>query len=167
MGGASRGWGERDPSMANIVNRYPRNVPGKYYVDVDCTDCDLCREITDGMIARDSAHAYSFVQRQPTTAKESALFEEAVAGCPTSAVGSDGDQFDWSTTPIFDWSLYSSRLARLIEMLPLKPTSKEQSPMPLFLRYLFRREGESGPFAHVPLDYDEKKHGFPAPRFED
>ena len=30
--------------MADIANRYPENTAGKYYVDNQCIDCDLCRE---------------------------------------------------------------------------------------------------------------------------
>jgi ferredoxin len=151
--------------MADFTNRFPRNVPGKYYVDVDCTDCDLCRDITKGMITRDSVHGYSFVQRQPDNAEESALFEEAVTGCPTSAVGSDGDRFDWNATEILDWGLYSSKLGDLISGLTRKATADKAIVMPLFTRYLFRREHASGPFAHVPPDYDDKKDGVPEPRF--
>jgi len=30
--------------MADVANRYPENLAGKYYVDNQCIDCDLCRE---------------------------------------------------------------------------------------------------------------------------
>ena len=30
--------------MADIANRYGENAPGKFYVDNQCIDCDLCRE---------------------------------------------------------------------------------------------------------------------------
>ena len=30
--------------MADAANKYSENAPGKYYVDNQCIDCDLCRE---------------------------------------------------------------------------------------------------------------------------
>ncbi len=30
--------------MADVANKYPENIAGKYYVDNQCIDCDLCRE---------------------------------------------------------------------------------------------------------------------------
>ena len=30
--------------MADAANKYAENVPGKFYVDDQCIDCDLCRE---------------------------------------------------------------------------------------------------------------------------
>ena len=29
--------------MASKDDRYPENVPGKFYVDTQCIDCDVCR----------------------------------------------------------------------------------------------------------------------------
>ena len=31
-------------TMADVENKYPENVNGKFYVDDQCIDCDLCRE---------------------------------------------------------------------------------------------------------------------------
>ena len=30
--------------MADAANKYSENVNGKFYVDDQCIDCDLCRE---------------------------------------------------------------------------------------------------------------------------
>ena len=78
--------------MADFAYRYPQNVPGKYYVDDQCTDCDLCYTTAPQNIRRDPEHAHAYVYRQPTTAEEIALCEIGVDGCPTNAVGNDGDQ---------------------------------------------------------------------------
>ena len=32
--------------MADIANKYPEDVLGKYYVDTQCIDCDLCQEMS-------------------------------------------------------------------------------------------------------------------------
>lgn len=92
--------------MAEITQRYPLNVPGKYYIDAGCTDCDFCRQCAPANIRRDDRTGISYVFKQPATPEEEALCEEGVHGCPTAAVGKDGDQFDWETTPIFDWNAF-------------------------------------------------------------
>ena len=93
--------------MAKFTNRHPKNTPGKYYIDVDCTDCDLCRELAPNNIRRDDEHGFSYVFNRPTTSEEINACEEGVRGCPTNAVGKDGDLFDWLNTPIRDWTTFS------------------------------------------------------------
>ncbi len=90
--------------MADFENRYPLNVPGKFYVDDQCTDCDLCRETAPNNVKRDDRMGHSYVYKQPETVEEHELLMEGVRGCPTEAVGNDGDKFDWQTTPIKDWN---------------------------------------------------------------
>jgi ferredoxin len=75
--------------MADPNNKIPSNVPGSYYVDYDCIDCDLCRETAPTVFGRDDDLGYSRVQRQPENADEVALAEEALAACPTAAIGKD------------------------------------------------------------------------------
>ena len=108
--------------MATFSERYPKNLPGRYYIDADCTDCDLCRELAPQNIRRDDEHGYSYVYRQPVTPEEIALCEEGVEGCPTSAVGNDGDRFDWRATSIRDWTKYSEALlAYLVGLTVTEP----------------------------------------------
>ena len=38
--------------MADIANRYPENVTGKFFVDNQCIDCDLCRETAPNNFTR-------------------------------------------------------------------------------------------------------------------
>ena len=117
--------------MSNFINRHPRNVPGRFYVDADCTDCDLCRETAPNNIRRDDRHGYAYVYRQPITPDEIALCEEGVEGCPTSAVGNDGDSFNWQTTPIRDWSIYDTAMrAELAGLKILPPEEHRQMEAP-------------------------------------
>jgi len=51
--------------MADIANRYPDNNPGKYYVDNQCIDCDLCRETAPNNFKRSDDGGFSFVYKQP------------------------------------------------------------------------------------------------------
>src|SRR3954454_18341638 len=78
--------------MADKANKYPDNVPGKYYVDNQCIDCDLCRETAPANFTRNPDGGYSFVYKQPETPEETALCTEAKDGCPVEAIGDNGDQ---------------------------------------------------------------------------
>jgi Ferredoxin len=76
--------------MADRIERLPRNADGAYYVDSSCVDCDLCRNTAPDFFQRDDETGFSFVYRQPITAEERALAEEARQGCPTESIGNDG-----------------------------------------------------------------------------
>ncbi len=78
--------------MANKENKYPENVPGKFYVDDNCIDCDLCRETAPASFTRQNEGGYSYVYKQPETEEELAKAMEAMQGCPVEAIGDDGDQ---------------------------------------------------------------------------
>lgn len=75
--------------MANLSDRLPTNVPGKYYVDSSCIDCDQCRAQAPDFFGR-TDDGMSFVTRQPATADEVNLLEEVAAGCATASIGNDG-----------------------------------------------------------------------------
>jgi ferredoxin len=77
--------------MADIANRYPENIKGKYYVDNQCIDCDLCRETAPGSFGRNNDGGYSFVHKQPTTPEEEEKCKEAMEGCPVEAIGCNGE----------------------------------------------------------------------------
>lgn len=77
--------------MASPSDRLPENVPGRYYVDSSCIDCDQCRVIAPAFFARNEDAGMSVVSRQPETAEEVALLEEAIAGCATASIGNDGE----------------------------------------------------------------------------
>jgi ferredoxin len=76
--------------MASNSDKWPENVPGKYYVDDQCIDCDLCRETAPDIFKREESGGYTYVARQPETQKEIALCVEALESCPVNAIGDDG-----------------------------------------------------------------------------
>ena len=76
--------------MANPLERWPENVPGRFSVDHQCIDCDLCRETAPAFFGRQQEGGYSYVLAQPETAAEAELCREAMAGCPVEAIGDDG-----------------------------------------------------------------------------
>jgi ferredoxin len=76
--------------MADVANRYPENITGKYYVDNQCIDCDLCRETAPSNFGRNDDGGYSYVYKQPSTPDEEKLCKEAMEGCPVEAIGDNG-----------------------------------------------------------------------------
>jgi ferredoxin len=75
--------------MANLTARLPQNIPGAFYVDATCTDCDLCRSLAPEFFSRHDETGYSFVYRQPVTEEEIALADEASQSCPSESIGRD------------------------------------------------------------------------------
>lgn len=76
--------------MADPNAKNPGNVPGIYYVDDTCIDCDLCRETAPTVFRRNEEGAFSYVFRQPVTEEEIALTEQALESCPTETIGRGG-----------------------------------------------------------------------------
>jgi ferredoxin len=76
--------------MADVANKYAENVDGKFYVDDQCIDCDLCRETAPANFKRNDDGGHSFVYKQPENPEEEALCKEAMEGCPVEAIGNDG-----------------------------------------------------------------------------
>jgi ferredoxin len=76
--------------MAEKANRLPQNVPGPYYVDDSCIDCDLCRTTAPDFFRRNDEIGFSVVSRQPVTTEDRSVAEEARQGCPTESIGNDG-----------------------------------------------------------------------------
>jgi ferredoxin len=77
-------------TMAGKNLKTPENVPGKYYVDNTCIDCGMCPSTTPQFFKRFDEGGYTVVYRQPQTADETALAEEALSACPTESIGNDG-----------------------------------------------------------------------------
>ena len=76
--------------MADPKDRLAENVPGLWYVDSQCIDCDVCRVTAPGNFQRSDERGYSYVFRQPESAEESAQCQEAMDSCPVEAIGNDG-----------------------------------------------------------------------------
>jgi ferredoxin len=76
--------------MAGKDNKVSGSKPGKYYVDQECIDCDLCREVASENFERNEDEGFSYIYKQPETDEEKALCEEALESCPVEAIGDDG-----------------------------------------------------------------------------
>jgi ferredoxin len=74
--------------MARIDRKLPDNVPGLFYVDESCIDCDACRILSPSCFSRKNEQ--SIVYRQPSN--EAERFQALIA-CPTTSIGTS-EKFD-------------------------------------------------------------------------
>ena len=77
--------------MADKNDKWADNVKGKFYVDEQCIDCDLCRETAPSYFTRNEDEGYSYVFKQPESQEAIEQCIEALEGCPVDAIGQDGD----------------------------------------------------------------------------
>jgi ferredoxin len=78
--------------MADHENRHPENIGGRYFVDEQCIDCDLCRETAPNNFKRQEDNGYSYVYKQPESDEEEQQCREALENCPVEAIGDDGSE---------------------------------------------------------------------------
>jgi ferredoxin len=72
-------------------NKIEGNVLGRFYVDDQCIDCDLCREICPDCFGRNEELGSSIVIKQPENQDEVVLCEKAMSNCPVNAIWDDGE----------------------------------------------------------------------------
>lgn len=78
--------------MADLSERYQDNVNGRYFVDEQCIDCDLCREEAPKNFTRQEEEGYSYVYKQPENEEEEEMCKNAMEGCPVEAIGDFGNE---------------------------------------------------------------------------
>ncbi len=71
--------------MASVALRLPENVPGDFFVDSTCIDCDACRQIAPSVFAEEEDA--SIVFHQPAGATETKRALMALVACPTGSIG--------------------------------------------------------------------------------
>ena len=76
--------------MADRHDKVRANVPGRFYVDATCIDCDLCRETAPRNFRRNDRDRRSYVDAQPEGPEEEAACQAALEECPVEAIGRDG-----------------------------------------------------------------------------
>jgi len=74
--------------MADKANKHKDNVAGAWYVDTQCTFCQLCNDTAPDFFK--AADDHTFVGKQPSTPDEKALCQQALEACPVQAIGDDG-----------------------------------------------------------------------------
>ncbi len=71
--------------MAIYKQRVEKNVPGNFFVDKTCINCDVCRQLAPKFFAEDDDCSYVFAQPQDELGEEQAL--QALLACPTHSIG--------------------------------------------------------------------------------
>jgi glyoxylase-like metal-dependent hydrolase (beta-lactamase superfamily II)/ferredoxin len=71
--------------MASVALRLPENVPGDFFVDSTCIDCDACRQIAPATFAEEGDA--SIVHHQPENDNETRRALMALVACPTGSIG--------------------------------------------------------------------------------
>ena len=78
--------------MAEHAKKVAENVPGRFYVDETCIDCELCRETAPANFSLKAGKGkrYSYVMSQPAGPAEAAACSAAMDECPVEAIGNNG-----------------------------------------------------------------------------
>ena len=76
--------------MADPTDKVAGQIEGRYHVDTQCIDCDLCRETAPDNFMRNDEEGFSYVFKQPTTEQEELQSKDAMDNCPVEAIGADG-----------------------------------------------------------------------------
>src|ERR1700675_1165921 len=74
--------------MADLKKGVPENVPGDFFVDSTCIDCDTCRQLAPSVFAESGEYSYVFHQPKDPQEEREALY--ALLACPTSSIGTQG-----------------------------------------------------------------------------
>jgi glyoxylase-like metal-dependent hydrolase (beta-lactamase superfamily II) len=74
--------------MADPARRHPANVPGPWFVDASCINCDVSRQCAPRMFGE--ADDQAVVVRQPAGADEEKDAMRALLACPTASIGVEG-----------------------------------------------------------------------------
>jgi glyoxylase-like metal-dependent hydrolase (beta-lactamase superfamily II)/ferredoxin len=71
--------------MAERALGVAENVPGAFFVDSTCIDCDTCRQLAPATFADAGEHSYVRIQPRDEAEARSAL--RALVSCPTASIG--------------------------------------------------------------------------------
>jgi glyoxylase-like metal-dependent hydrolase (beta-lactamase superfamily II)/ferredoxin len=71
--------------MAQVKQRRAENVPGDFYVDQTCIDCDTCRWMAPEIFQQ--AGDQSAVYHQPISPEQRLRAMQALLACPTASIG--------------------------------------------------------------------------------
>jgi glyoxylase-like metal-dependent hydrolase (beta-lactamase superfamily II)/ferredoxin len=72
--------------VATLAQRLPDNVPGDFFVDDTCIDCDACRIFAPSIFSDKGDQ--SVVYHQPQNSAELLAAQKALISCPTASIGS-------------------------------------------------------------------------------
>jgi glyoxylase-like metal-dependent hydrolase (beta-lactamase superfamily II)/ferredoxin len=142
--------------MANANQAYAENVPGSFFVDDTCIDCDLCRQIAPTVFKEDWDH--SFVFHQPESPAETHKAAMALVTCPTASIGTrdklDSTKAAASYPELVDENVYFCGYASrnsygASSYLITRPEGNILIDSPRFARTLVRRIEEMGGISRI------------------
>ncbi|MBL8036852.1 MAG: MBL fold metallo-hydrolase [Nitrospira sp.] len=73
--------------MADRNKRLDSNMPGNFYVDATCINCDTCRQLAP--VSFEEIGKYSAVSHQPVGEEEIHQAYQALLACPVGAIGTE------------------------------------------------------------------------------
>ena len=76
--------------MADPKNKWPDNVPGKFYVDKECILCSVCADAAPNNFKMSDDEDHDVVFKQPENPEEVSQCYEAMENCPVEAIGDNG-----------------------------------------------------------------------------
>lgn len=146
--------------MANVKKRVPEDVPGDFFVDSTCIDCDTCRQIAPAVFAEAADNA--FVHRQPTNPGDRRQALRALVSCPTGSIGCLGpdrpqtvmDDFPLVLEePVYYCGFNSPRSYGGNSYFVRHPDGNWLIDAPKFQPHLVRRLEDLGGVAHIFLTH--------------
>jgi glyoxylase-like metal-dependent hydrolase (beta-lactamase superfamily II) len=146
--------------MADLVNRLPENVPGPFFVDSTCIDCDTCRQLAPATFGETGE--FSYVYCQPHNAAEAAAAFRALVACPTGSIGAAAKsgakeavaEFPWPVAPGVWYCGFASRKSfggssYFVE----HPDGNWLVDSPRYVEHLVRRFAEKGGIRYIFLTH--------------
>src|SRR5688572_12692151 len=76
--------------MADRSKAVPENIPGEFFVDTTCIDCDTCRQLAPQIFG--AVGDYSYVQQQPDDDAQQRQALHALLACPTGSIGGHAEK---------------------------------------------------------------------------
>ena len=146
--------------MANPQLRVPGNVPGEFFVDTTCIDCDTCRQLAPATFGE--AVQTAFVHQQPQTRSEREQALHALVCCPTGSIGTAGKNAAKEVLgdfplpidgPVFYCGFNSPKSYGGNSYFLEHPAGNWLIDAPKFLPQLARRFQERGGIAHLFLTH--------------
>ena len=75
--------------MANPREKSKDNIPGPFYVDIQCIACDACVEEAPLFFKMNDLEGHAYVYFQPRNEQEISTCIDALQLCPVDAIGKE------------------------------------------------------------------------------
>lgn len=146
--------------MADPKQRLADNVPGEFFVDATCIDCDTCRQLAPATFRETGEFSAVFHQPDNPDLRRAAL--QALLACPTGSIGTTGRnearsvQADFPLAvelPVYYCGFNSSKSFGGNSYFIRHPEGNWLIDAPRYLPQLVRRFAEWGGVSHIFLTH--------------